>query len=290
MFRRGSYVVATLWVVAVGAVVEGAAAPAAKKAPDISVESAYIFTDAKAVIHTAVPVKEQVEYTLKTITAQGEVATKEGTAKVTDGRFEVEPVGEAIHIVTLKLDKPLEVRFLALRPPTPLDDKAKAALLAALPRNGKKLLDGQDYTLLALGDSVTSTGRYDEMLGMILGRATGNQKIKVVKPLVSRPVGGCDRARVQGRCSAEPSGSGRADVWAERAGGGRAVGGVSGAVSVGGRASGVRMRGGHAVHEADAAYRHSGGRGHRGRTSPIQRRMRSGRLDLLKPWCLWPAR
>ena len=261
MFRRGSYVVATLWVVAVGAVVEGAAAPAAKKAPDISVESAYIFTDAKAVIHTAVPVKEQVEYTLKTITAQGEVATKEGTAKVTDGRFEVEPVGEAIHIVTLKLDKPLEVRFLALRPPTPLDDKAKAALLAALPRNGKKLLDGQDYTLLALGDSVTSTGRYDEMLGMILGRATGNQKIKVVnRSYPGRSVDATVRA-FKGDAPPNHPDLGVADVWAERAGGGRAVGGVSGAVSVGGRASGVRMRGGHAVHEADAAYRHSGGRG-----------------------------
>ncbi len=53
------------------------------------------------------------------------------------------------------------------------------SLRETLPRTGAKLLSKEPYTILAIGDSVTATGPFPEILSMLLGRATGNQAIQV---------------------------------------------------------------------------------------------------------------
>jgi lysophospholipase L1-like esterase len=153
---------------------------AAPAVPAATPESPYLFTDGKARITLTKP-QPEVAFTVKTITVDGYGPTAEGKATVAGGVLEVAPLTEGLHIVTLQLDKPCEVRFLAVTPPTPLDTKAKRALLAALPRTGKKLLGGKPFTLISMGDSVTATGDYDRLLTLLLQRATGNAKIAFVK-------------------------------------------------------------------------------------------------------------
>ncbi len=53
------------------------------------------------------------------------------------------------------------------------------ALRRALPRGGEKLLRGEPFTLLAIGDSVTATGPYPEILAGLLTRATVTASIRV---------------------------------------------------------------------------------------------------------------
>lgn len=53
------------------------------------------------------------------------------------------------------------------------------SLRKTLPNTVKKLRSGEPYTILAIGDSVTATGPYPEILGMLLGRATGHPAIQV---------------------------------------------------------------------------------------------------------------
>lgn len=149
--------------------------PSAMAADEAKLESRYVFTDAKAGLTVPAGTTE-VAYTLKTITPAGWGPTSEATAKVSDGRVEIAPLTEGLHIVTLKLAKPAELRFLAIAPPPAID---KAAALASLPRNGQKLFDGK-YTFLSMGDSVTNTGDYESMLVMMLKRATGNTNISFV--------------------------------------------------------------------------------------------------------------
>ncbi len=57
--------------------------------------------------------------------------------------------------------------------------------LKALPRGGKKLIGGEPFTILAIGDSVTATGPYPEILARLLARATGNQEIRIVRAAYS---------------------------------------------------------------------------------------------------------
>lgn len=59
------------------------------------------------------------------------------------------------------------------------------ALLKTLPRRGKKLLAGETFTILAIGDSVTATGPYPEILKRLLARATGNADIRVMRAAYS---------------------------------------------------------------------------------------------------------
>ncbi len=150
--------------------------PSALAADEPKVESPYVFTDAKAGLTVPAGTTEVV-YTVKTITPAGWGPTSEATAKVSSGRVEIAPLTEGLHIVTLKLANPAELRFLAIAPPPAID---KAAALALLPHKGQKLFDGQKYTFLSLGDSVTNTGDYESMLLMMLKRATGNQNITFV--------------------------------------------------------------------------------------------------------------
>ncbi len=135
----------------------------------------YVFTDGKAIIR--IPTTQpEVRYRLKTITRDGWGPTAESVAKVTGGQIEIAPRVEGIHIITL-LPGHDELRFLAMAPPAPL---SKKAVVHALPRNGLKLLANQPYTIVLMGDSVTSTGDYKTMLKMLLARATGNQQITLV--------------------------------------------------------------------------------------------------------------
>ena len=60
-------------------------------------------------------------------------------------------------------------------------------LQETLPRTGAKLERGEPYTILAVGDSVTVTGNYQEFLARRLKEFTGNEQIKAVK----KGHGGC---------------------------------------------------------------------------------------------------
>lgn len=139
----------------------------------IALAAPYIFTDGKAVI--AIPdAPAEVGYRVTTITWNGWGPTGEGKMVVKEGAIEIAPLTEGIHIITLALAKPAEVRFLAIAPPLPF--KAKD-VKTTLPHAWKKLLGGEKVTFLSMGDSVTYSGDYEGMLVMMLKRATGNQQI-----------------------------------------------------------------------------------------------------------------
>lgn len=147
-----------------------AAATAASEAP--RVEQTEIFTDEQARI--AIAASGTVAYQQRLLTAAGWGAGTQGEVEVRDGRVTIAPLGEGINIVTFTGAG--EARFLAMAPPPPCD---RAALLAALPRTGAKLLAGEPYVLLAMGDSVTNTGDYAGMLARLLGRMTGNAHVSM---------------------------------------------------------------------------------------------------------------
>lgn len=150
--------------------------------PKASLVSPLVWSDEKGVVRLekTPPGLKEVAFSIQTIQRTGWGPTQEGTAAVREGQIEITPLTEGIHIVALK-PLALEVRFLAMRPPLPLGKTGRAALLRALPRRGPKLLSGQKFTLLAMGDSVTATGDYPQMLAMLLARATGNTKIEFLK-------------------------------------------------------------------------------------------------------------
>lgn len=50
-----------------------------------------------------------------------------------------------------------------------------------LPRAGARLVRGDPFTILAVGDSVTATGPYPEILAKLLARSTGNSNVRVVR-------------------------------------------------------------------------------------------------------------
>lgn len=70
---------------------------------------------------------------------------------------------------------------LAFADETPLPVLDAAALNQTLPRQGKRLANGEPFTILAIGDSVTATGPYPEILARYLRRATGNKNIAVAR-------------------------------------------------------------------------------------------------------------
>lgn len=158
----------------IGAAVFSFASIAAAAEP--TMQEKYVFTDGKAKI--VIPGQEgEVAYSIKTITQQGWGPTADGKLKLVNGEVELKPLEEGIHIVSLQLDTPTEVRFLAIAPPPAVD---AAVVAGVLPHAGKKLFAGETVTVLAMGDSVTNTGDYESMLVLMLKRATGNQKITFV--------------------------------------------------------------------------------------------------------------
>jgi len=137
----------------------------------------YVFTDAKAVVLLP-DVTNEVTYSLKTITATGWRSMQDNHGAVVAGKLEITPLTEGIHIVTLHLSQPVELRFLAIAPPPQLDPQV---VRRTLPRQGDRLLRGEPFTILAMGDSVTETGNYPEFLKLLLERATGKHNVTVVK-------------------------------------------------------------------------------------------------------------
>lgn len=157
-----------LCMISCSATLLGASGPA--------LSSKYVFTDTSVDIVLSGRVDE-VAYEMKTITRDGWGPTGNGKVPVKDGTIHLQPLAEGIHIVSLKTDPPAELRFLALTPPPPIDKKV---MRRSLPRSAGKLLKGKPFTILAMGDSVTATGEFENMLAMMLARATGNKSITVV--------------------------------------------------------------------------------------------------------------
>jgi|GEM_PF-1708733 len=89
--------------------------------------------------------------------------------------FLIQPEKEGIYI--LQRDGASEVRYLVMDPPQPIDSEV---IRKTLPLNRLKLLGGEPFRLLSMGDSVTATGDYEGMLKMMLTRATGNKKIEII--------------------------------------------------------------------------------------------------------------
>lgn len=146
-------------------------APAAEPA-QVRVLRAESFTDEGAAI--AVPGSGTLTYTHRLLTRRGWTEERTGQAEVQDGQVRIAALGEGINVVAFAGGG--EARWLAIEPPAAID---RAALLAALPRNGARLLAGDAFSILAMGDSVTATGNHAGMLALLLARATGNQRITV---------------------------------------------------------------------------------------------------------------
>jgi hypothetical protein len=155
------------------------AAGAPKPLPTPRMESPYTFTDGTAtVILPDAFAGKEVAFSIKTITDDGWGKTSDGKATATaDAKISIAPLVEGIHIVTLQLAKPAEVRFLAITPPSTIDAKD----VPVLRRTKSKLFSKERYLLLIMGDSVTETGDYCGMLAMLLKRATGNNNIEILK-------------------------------------------------------------------------------------------------------------
>jgi lysophospholipase L1-like esterase len=143
--------------------------PFARAAQNDAQKSPYHFTDetVKLVLPRA------TRYTLRVLSDAGLSGETHGT--VSNGSAQLKPTSEGIYIV--KPDTGDEVRFLAMDPPPPLN---AAAVRRALPRHAERLLAGDPIRFLAMGDSVTATGDYENMLRMMLARATGNQRIEMI--------------------------------------------------------------------------------------------------------------
>ena len=135
--------------------------------------SPYVFTDERAILRLAEPADE-VSCTIKTLSARGWGPTRRQTLAASEGRLEVKPLTEGIHIVTVEGPKPVEYRFLAMAPPPAADI---APVVAALPRTGRKLLTGEKYTIVVMSESGTEAATYEAILGLLLQRATGNRNI-----------------------------------------------------------------------------------------------------------------
>lgn len=112
------------------------------------------------------------------VTPDGFGPRRAGLLEFRDGVASIRPLAEGIHVVRLGDAAQTEVRFLAMDPPPP---PAPGALASRLPRAAAKLAAGGPFTILALGDSVTATGDYHEMLARMLARAFGHPAVVAVR-------------------------------------------------------------------------------------------------------------
>lgn len=145
--------------------------------PPVALLRPYVFTDESAVL-TVSGDDPALVFTQQTITAAGGLSPEcQVVALVTAHRLVLPPDGEGIHILRFATTPPVELRYLALDPPAPLDP---VALRHALPLSGMRLLAGKPYLLLAMGDAVTATGDYAGILQLLLTRATGSREITVL--------------------------------------------------------------------------------------------------------------
>lgn len=80
-------------------------------------------------------------------------------------------------------EKPAEDRpFLTL---SDAGGTSLETLRSGMPRRAGKLFSGDPFTVLAIGDSVTATGPYPEILARLLEKASGNRRIRVVRAAYS---------------------------------------------------------------------------------------------------------
>lgn len=143
-----------------------------------SVGSPYIFTDETATVECPDVPDGEIAYGITTITGEGFGPRTAGTAAVKDGIVRIPPTVCGIHIVTFAPPASAEVRFLAMEPPSPIDEPT---IRAALPRTADKLLGGEAFRIVGMGDSVTATGDHVFMLARILARAAGNTNVTAVR-------------------------------------------------------------------------------------------------------------
>lgn len=153
----------------------------AQTKPAVRIDHPLVFTDEPARVTMPVTDGATVEFNLRVLTRQGWHDAPDGSGTVQDGRLSIAPHGEGIHVAVLHLPGAgaFEVRFLAMDPPAQALEPT--ALRAALPTAAGKLLAGERVVMVAMGDSVTATGSFDELLAMMLSRATGNTRIEAVK-------------------------------------------------------------------------------------------------------------
>jgi lysophospholipase L1-like esterase len=128
--------------------------------------SPLVFADEQARIQSGDPRTEKIEAVVDVLGPVGW-----GKPSVVNLDFQgdsalLKPSGVGIHRVKLPGG---EVRFVAVAPPEP------AVGPKAFPRLWEKLSRGEPVTILVMGDSVTATGSYPEMLAMMLRRATGGE-------------------------------------------------------------------------------------------------------------------
>ena len=110
----------------------------------------YVFTDDKVIIPVAADTP-QIEYQIRLLTDRGWEKEISGTAELKDGRIELAPLAEGIHVVSFGDDKSKKikpVRFMAICPPEKISPEE---VTKQLPRQGEKLVSGKPYTILAMG-------------------------------------------------------------------------------------------------------------------------------------------
>ena len=162
----------------IASIVAAGVAAAVHAAPAASVAQKYIFTDESATVALEGIPDGDIAYGITTVTEDGFGPRKAGVAAVKDGVVQIEPAACGINIVTFGAPVSAEARFLAMEPPAPIDE---AAIKVALPQTAGKLLGGEDFLIVGMGDSVTDTGDHFFMLAQILARAAGNPKVTAVR-------------------------------------------------------------------------------------------------------------
>ncbi len=140
-----------------------------------SVAEPIVFRDEKVSIVADNIASGNVQIQVDLLTLDGWQEPVDAMLNFDEGVATFAPVGEGIHRLRFP-ESESEVRFLAMSAPVDFSDDF---LRAQLPENGGKLLAGEPFTILALGDSVTKTGDYAKMLAKFLERATGNTRIQV---------------------------------------------------------------------------------------------------------------
>lgn len=139
-----------------------------------SVSASYVFTD-EAVTIRSPDTDGGVHAQVTVLSQEGWSTPLRVELHFDENEAKFAPIKEGIHKLMWNHK---EVRFLAI---SPSEVESPNVLIQQLPNSGKKLLEHEPYTILAMGDSVTHTGNYPKILSMLLQRTTGNPNVRVVK-------------------------------------------------------------------------------------------------------------
>lgn len=134
-----------------------------------TIEHPLVFTDESVQISASTEENREVEVSI--LTRRGWQLPVRTHLLFQNGKASFRPSLEGIYRIRSGED---EIRFLAIQPPPRLD---QTTLATVLPRSARRLVSGKTYTILAMGDSVTDTGDYPEMLAMMLRRTTGSHVV-----------------------------------------------------------------------------------------------------------------